>query len=179
MLCCEGLRIIWSSQPSASPECILSGSHFECGRNEGLIRRACWCSSRSWQAMRIPTGLLAAVVACKNGVKRAHLVDTRIDGGLILELYSRDGVGTMISTDFYEARRRAYFGSPLASTVACTGHCERVLASCKAEVETHECLKGSKGICVCSGHHRPRCMCMRAACQCHAPLCTGRVMLQV
>ena len=25
-----------------------------------------------------------------------------MDGGLILELYSRDGVGTMISTDFYE-----------------------------------------------------------------------------
>ncbi len=36
------------------------------------------------------------------GVKRAHLLDARIDGGLLLELYSRDGVGTMISADFYE-----------------------------------------------------------------------------
>jgi hypothetical protein len=54
--------------------------------------------------MRIPIGLLASVVACKNGVKRAHLVDARVDGGLILELYSRDGIGTMISTDFYEVR---------------------------------------------------------------------------
>ena len=62
--------------------------------------------ARSWQAMGIPTGLLAAVMACKTGVKRAHLVDARIDGGLILELYTRDGVGTMISTDFYEARGR-------------------------------------------------------------------------
>jgi hypothetical protein len=52
--------------------------------------------------MHIPTGLLASVVACKNGVKRAHLVSAYIDGGLILELYSRDGVGTMISSDFYE-----------------------------------------------------------------------------
>ena len=52
--------------------------------------------------MGIPTGLLASLVACKNGVKRAHLVDARTDGGLILELYSRDGVGTMISSDFYE-----------------------------------------------------------------------------
>ena len=52
--------------------------------------------------MHIPTGLLASVVACKNGVKRAHLVSAYIEGGLILELYSRDGVGTMISTDFYE-----------------------------------------------------------------------------
>lgn len=52
--------------------------------------------------MGIPTGLLASLVACKNGVRRAHLVDARTDGGLILELYSRDGVGTMISSDFYE-----------------------------------------------------------------------------
>eukprot|EP00967_Tisochrysis_lutea_P044664 scaffold54204_cov16-Tisochrysis_lutea.AAC.3 len=36
------------------------------------------------------------------GVKRAHLLDARLDGGLLLELYSRDGVGTMISADFYE-----------------------------------------------------------------------------
>jgi len=35
-------------------------------------------------------------------VRRAHLVDARVDGGLLLELYSRDGMGTMISTDFYE-----------------------------------------------------------------------------
>jgi len=35
-------------------------------------------------------------------VKRAHLLDARLDGGLLLELYSRDGVGTMISADFYE-----------------------------------------------------------------------------
>ncbi|KAL0031769.1 hypothetical protein WJX79_006380 [Trebouxia sp. C0005] len=41
------------------------------------------------------------------GVKRAHLVDARQDGGLLLELYSRDGVGTMISTDFYEGIRPA------------------------------------------------------------------------
>lgn len=30
-----------------------------------------------------------------------------MDGGLLLELYSRDGVGCMISTDFYEGIRRA------------------------------------------------------------------------
>jgi len=34
-------------------------------------------------------------------------VDARVDGGLLLELYSRDGVGTMISADFYEGIRRA------------------------------------------------------------------------
>lgn len=42
-----------------------------------------------WQALNFPNALLTAVVGCKSGVKRAHLVDARQDGGLLLELYSR------------------------------------------------------------------------------------------
>ena len=59
------------------------------------------------QALAFPNGVMAACMACKHGVKRAHLVDARMDGGLLLELYTRDGVGTMISTDFYEGIRPA------------------------------------------------------------------------
>ena len=59
------------------------------------------------QALRLPNSVVSAVVACKNGIKRTHLVDARIDGGMLLELYSRDGVGTMISADFYEGIRPA------------------------------------------------------------------------
>lgn len=55
----------------------------------------------------IPSAVMAVYEACRGGVKRAHLVDARLDGGLLLELYSRDGVGTMISADFYEGIRRA------------------------------------------------------------------------
>lgn len=60
-----------------------------------------------WYECGLPMPLLAACTVCRAGVKRAHLVDARIDGGLLLELYSRDGVGTMISTDFYEGIRTA------------------------------------------------------------------------
>ena len=42
------------------------------------------------------------LTACPAGVKRSHLLDARLDGGLLLELYTRDGVVTMISADFYE-----------------------------------------------------------------------------
>ena len=42
-----------------------------------------------WQSLNFPNALLTAVVGCKSGVKRAHLVDARQDGGLLLELYSR------------------------------------------------------------------------------------------
>jgi amino-acid N-acetyltransferase len=48
-----------------------------------------------------------AVRACANGVKRVHLVERCIDGGLLLELFSRDGIGTLISTDPYENLRKA------------------------------------------------------------------------
>ena len=54
------------------------------------------------------TRLLAgAVRACRNGVKRVHLLDRGTDGALLLELFTRDGVGAMVSADAYDATRRA------------------------------------------------------------------------
>jgi len=41
--------------------------------------------------------LPAAIRACNNGVKRAHLISRQRDGALLLELFTRDGVGTFIS----------------------------------------------------------------------------------
>ena len=51
--------------------------------------------------------LNSAVTACLNGVRRAHIVDRRIDGALLLELFTRDGIGTLVSGDLYEGTRRA------------------------------------------------------------------------
>ncbi len=48
-----------------------------------------------------------AAHACRNGVRRVHLVSRRIDGALLLELYTRDGIGTLITTDNYEGLRTA------------------------------------------------------------------------
>src|SRR5438477_9877044 len=41
--------------------------------------------------------LPCAIRACDNGVKRAHLISRHHDGALLLELFTRDGVGTMVS----------------------------------------------------------------------------------
>jgi len=41
--------------------------------------------------------LPAAIRACDNGVKRAHLISRHNDGALLLELFTRDGVGTMVA----------------------------------------------------------------------------------
>lgn len=74
-------------------------------RNTGTCSRG--LKTAYLQAMKFPNSVVSAVVACKNGVKRTHIVDARIEGGLVLELYSRDGIGCMISTDLYEGIRSA------------------------------------------------------------------------
>lgn len=54
-----------------------------------------------------PACLESALRACRGGVRRAHLLDRRRDGALLLELFTRDGVGTMINADLYEGLRSA------------------------------------------------------------------------
>eukprot|EP00210_Caulerpa_lentillifera_P000269 g262.t1 len=55
----------------------------------------------------IPNAFNICVLSCLYGVQRAHLVDANIDGALLSELYTRDGIGQMISTDFHEGIRPA------------------------------------------------------------------------
>jgi amino-acid N-acetyltransferase len=49
----------------------------------------------------------AAVRACRNGVERVHLLDRNCDGALLLELFTRDGLGTLISSAPFEELRPA------------------------------------------------------------------------
>ena len=45
--------------------------------------------------------------AMNNGVERVHLVSTETKDGLLLELYTRDGIGTMFNASLYETIRQA------------------------------------------------------------------------
>ncbi|ALG68697.1 amino-acid N-acetyltransferase [Beggiatoa leptomitoformis] len=51
--------------------------------------------------------LANAIRACQKGVHRVHLVSDDVDGALLMELFSRDGIGTLISTDPFEHFRKA------------------------------------------------------------------------
>lgn len=51
--------------------------------------------------------LKLAVRACRQGVKRVHLISHQQDGTLLQELYSRDGVGTLVFADSYDVVRPA------------------------------------------------------------------------
>ncbi len=45
--------------------------------------------------------------ALKSGVQRVHLLSTATADGLFLELYTRDGIGTMFNASLYEETRQA------------------------------------------------------------------------
>lgn len=51
--------------------------------------------------------LSSATDACMGGVERAQMINFEEDGSLLLELFTRDGMGTMVSRDRYEAIRAA------------------------------------------------------------------------
>jgi amino-acid N-acetyltransferase len=47
------------------------------------------------------------VRACRLGVGRAHILQFGLDGGVLVELFTHDGVGTMITTEDLESLREA------------------------------------------------------------------------
>lgn len=51
--------------------------------------------------------LPCAITACTQGVKRAHLIGRKRDGALLTELFTREGVGTMITPTPLETLRPA------------------------------------------------------------------------
>jgi len=58
------------------------------------------------EAQPVPA-LRAAVGACRAGVPRCHILDYQRDGELLQELFTRDGVGTLVAEGLYETIRQA------------------------------------------------------------------------
>lgn len=51
--------------------------------------------------------LQSAIHGCQSGVNRVHILNRHIDGALLIELFSRDGIGTLISSTEFETIRPA------------------------------------------------------------------------
>lgn len=51
--------------------------------------------------------LSQAVHACQHGIARVHILSRSADGALLLELYTHDGVGTLITAESFEQLRPA------------------------------------------------------------------------
>ena len=48
-----------------------------------------------------------AVEACKTGIPRVHVINGRVDEGLLAEVFSNEGIGTLIYANDYQQIRRA------------------------------------------------------------------------
>ena len=51
--------------------------------------------------------LPCAIRACRKGVARAHLISRHADGAVLLEMFTHEGIGTMVSKDPVENLRQA------------------------------------------------------------------------
>ena len=60
---------------------------------------------------RLPEDLVqalrASLSACRNGVRRVHILSRQDDGALLKELFTRDGTGTLLADEPYEKTRTA------------------------------------------------------------------------
>ena len=83
------------------------------GENGDLLRELTTVEA---EAILAPTAALptdvsyylpCAVRACRKGVARAHLISRHIDGALLQELFTHEGIGSMVSEDPLETLRDA------------------------------------------------------------------------
>lgn len=51
--------------------------------------------------------LQSGLDACQHGVQRVHLLNRHVDGALLKELFTRDGIGTLLTTGIYDTIRIA------------------------------------------------------------------------
>jgi amino-acid N-acetyltransferase len=77
-----------------------------------LIRQLTVVEAQQWltncqQDSIVYSQLTQAIHACQRGVQRVHLVSQQTEGALLLELFTRDGIGTLISRNPFENIRKA------------------------------------------------------------------------
>src|SRR4029079_677053 len=62
---------------------------------------------RSELAPAILSKAVHAVAACRAGVPRVHVINGRVDEGLLAEVFSNEGIGTLVYVSEYQQIRRA------------------------------------------------------------------------
>ena len=77
-------------------------TQFSVGECEAYLRK-----ERPTLAPDMTSKLEHAIRACQNGVSRVHIIDGRQDEALLTEIFSSEGIGTMIHANEYVAVRPA------------------------------------------------------------------------
>ncbi|NOQ76448.1 MAG: amino-acid N-acetyltransferase [Methylococcaceae bacterium] len=86
-------------------------TEYSCTENQQLIQQMTTSEVETLLHQDITetlnNSLNAAIQSCQQGVDRVHLINWKIDGGLLLELFTRNGAGTLISANPFESIRSA------------------------------------------------------------------------
>ena len=82
------------------------------GANGSLCRQLTVRQARTLRDALPPTSLECelldtGIAACESGVERVHIISRLMDGALLRELFTRDGVGTMMSSAPFDQLREA------------------------------------------------------------------------
>ena len=103
----EAEAALAAAAASASPDGAAELPALAPAADAGCDPTAVVAAALAWWTAGAPLELAAAVAVCRAGVQRCHVLDAAVDGALLLELYTHDGVGTMVSRDRYEGTRQA------------------------------------------------------------------------
>lgn len=78
-----------------------------------------------------------AVAACRAGVPRVHVIDGRVDEGLLAEAFSNEGIGTLVYANEYRQIRRARKRDvrSLAQLIQASVESEELLPRSRAAIE--------------------------------------------
>jgi len=72
-----------------------------------LPQAEAWLKNHNGDNKETQIHLNNAAQACRGGVRRVHLLSRQVDGALLQELYTRDGIGTLVTAETYEGLRHA------------------------------------------------------------------------
>ncbi|HWQ38188.1 MAG TPA: amino-acid N-acetyltransferase [Burkholderiales bacterium] len=83
------------------------------GRDGSILRELTVTDAEALleDAARLPAGMKQylpfAIQACRGGTPRVHMISRHLDGALLLELFTHEGVGSMVTRDPLERLREA------------------------------------------------------------------------
>lgn len=83
--------------------------------------------------------LANAVRAARGGVPRVHIIDGRVEEGLLAEVFSNEGIGTLVHANEYQAIRRAQKkdARALFALLRPSMASDELLGRTRAEIERH------------------------------------------
>jgi amino-acid N-acetyltransferase len=95
--------------------------------------------SRSELAGSSLSKLTSAVKALRGGVPRVHIIDGTVEEGLLAEVFSNDGIGTLVHTNEYQAIRVAQKKDArgIHNLIKNSVENEELLPRSRAEIERH------------------------------------------